>query len=221
MKNGRLRRRRLGIWQRDYLVNRYMWPNIERAIREVRESVAEHRPVVLDVGCGHKPYRECFGAAQYLGMDHAADDSAPDFLGDACRLPVRTGSVDIVFSSQVIEHVPRPEQMLLELRRVLKPNGRLVLTGPMYWPLHEEPFDFYRFTKHGFAFLLQNAGFSEWIIREDGGDWSQICLALNLKLTNPLTIPLRSALNLFGLILNRLSGAKTSPPNYTVLARCP
>jgi len=51
----------------------------------------------------------------------------------------------------------------------------------MYWPLHEEPFDFYRFTKYGFVHLLRESGFADWEIQEDGGDWTQIMLALNLK----------------------------------------
>ncbi len=183
------------------------------------EAAAAPCPVVLDVGCGHKPYRECFGNVHYLGMDRSNEDSSPDFLGDACKIPVQTAAVDIVLSTQVIEHVPEPGEMLQEFHRVLKPGGSLILTGPMYWPLHEEPFDYYRFTKHGFTHLLKKAGFRSWNIFEDGGDWAQILLALNSRLTNRLAAPLRCVVNATGMILDKLDGSKLSPANYTIWAK--
>jgi len=219
MEKHRLQQRRLRIWHPDYLVNRHLWVNIENAIQKARASLGTDFPLVLDIGCGHKPYRDHFGRSRYFGMDRTAEDSRPDFLGDACRIPIQTGAVDIVFSTQVIEHVPKPDQMLREFNRVLKPGGFLVLTGPMYWPLHEEPFDFYRFTKYGFVHLLRESGFADWEIREDGGDWAQIVLALNLKLTSRFAIPLRCALNVAGMALERINGAKQSPANYTIWAR--
>jgi len=218
MGKHRLQKRRLRIWSSDYLVNKYLWRNIERAIKEAKGLAATAFPLVLDVGCGHKPYRECFGHVRYVGMDRSSADSSPDFLGDACRIPVRAGVVDIVFATQVIEHVPEPHQMLKEFKRVLKPGGILILSGPMFWPLHEEPYDFYRFTKHGFARLLGDAGFSRWKICEDGGDWAQIGLAVSLKLDSFVAIPLRCLVNVTGEILDYINRSDKCPSNYTVLA---
>lgn len=220
MQNRRLRERRLRIWRSDYLVNKYLWPNLERAIQEAREKISSPEALVLDVGCGHKPYRECFGSVRYLGMDYSSADSSPDFLADACQIPVKAGTIDIVFAAQVIEHVPKPHEMLREFRRVLKRNGVLILSGPMFWPLHEEPQDFYRFTKYGFAKLLSDAGFSNWAIREDGGDWAQIALAISLKLEGIAYAPLRCMVNVAGGFLDSISRSKKSPSNYTVVAEC-
>jgi SAM-dependent methyltransferase len=218
MGKHRLIKRRLRIWRSDYLVNKYLWPNIERAIQEAKDLVATPSPLVLDVGCGYKPYRECFGPVRYLGMDRTSEDSSPDFLGDACCIPIHTGVVDIVFATQVIEHVPEPHRMLKEFKRVLKPEGALILSGPMFWPLHEEPYDFYRFTKYGFARLLGAAGFSRWTIWEDGGDWAQIALAISLKFEGFAAIPLRCLVNVTGEILDAIDRSNKSPSNYTVLA---
>src|SRR6476660_2071246 len=182
MKKLRLHKRKLKIWSQDYLVYRYLWPNIEQAVRSAIGSPLDGRRIVIDVGCGHKPYRDLFGDVHYFGMDYGAADSSPDFLGDARQIPLRSGSADIVFSTQVIEHIPHPHTMVKECSRVLKPGGFLILTGPFYWPLHEEPFDFYRFTKYGFTQMVKDAGFSSWEIREDGGDWAQLMLTLNLQL---------------------------------------
>ena len=219
MKKYRLHKRRLKIWSRDYLVYRYLWPNIEWAVGKAVSSTHPRVPLVIDVGCGHKPYRDLFGNACYIGMDYGTEDTSADFVGDARKIPIETGSVDIVFSTQVIEHVPHPDQMMRECSRVLKPGGHLILTGPFYWPLHEEPLDFYRFTKYGFAQLLSDAGFSEWEIREDGGDWAQLMLALNLRLSSRLMAPIRCIVNLAGAFFDAISTSKISPSNYTVLAK--
>lgn len=219
MKSHRLRDRRLRIWKADYLTCRYLWRNIEQAIESAKKTASSPRPVVLDVGCGHKPYRGCFGSAHYLGMDRTTEDSSPNLLGSACRIPIRTGAVDIILCTQVIEHVPEPDEMLGEFHRVLRSGGSLILTGPMYWPLHEEPLDFYRFTKYGFVHLLKKAGFSHWEIVEDGGDWAQILLAVNLQLKSWLTAPIRCAINILGVILNTITTSKLSPANYTILAK--
>lgn len=219
MKKGRLHKRVLRLWRQDYLTHRYLWPNIEWAVRTARGAIDKPSPVVLDLGCGHKPYRDLFPGANYFGMDRAMDDSSPDFLGDALSLPVRDRSIDIVFATQVIEHVTKPDHMVRECNRVLRPNGFLVLTGPFYWPLHEEPYDFFRFTRYGFEQLLADAGFSEWQVREDGGDWAQLMLSVSLRLNGKLLKPLVCAVNATGAVLDAVHQSRKSPANYTAIAR--
>lgn len=72
--------------------------------------------------------------------------------------------------------------MISESYRVLKPGAFFLLTGPFYWPLHEEPYDFFRFTKYGFESMLSEAGYNHVRSRPPGGDWAQIFLSINLKL---------------------------------------
>jgi SAM-dependent methyltransferase len=107
--------------------------------------------------------------------------------------------------------------MIRECKRILRPNGFLILSGPFFWPLHEEPHDFFRFTKYGFEQLLSDAGFSEWEIREDGGDWAQMMLSVCLRL-NKWLFPLRCVVNVTGAILDSVSDSRRLPANYTVLA---
>ena len=68
-------------------------------------------------------------------------------------------SFEAVVCTEVLEHVLRPGKVLEEFVRVLAPGGRLCLTVPFAWPLHEEPFDFYRYTKYSLSDLLESAGF--------------------------------------------------------------
>ena len=179
---GRLRQRRLRPWRQDYLHYRYLWADIERSVAAVRSEVAA-RPLVLDLGCGNRPYRDLFDGCRYVGVDRTAGDPHPDAIMDASRLALAGERFDIVFCTQVIEHVPDPAALVAETFRVLKPCGWLVLTGPFWWPLHEEPHDFHRFTRHAFAHLLRAAGYAQFEITPEGGDWAQAFLALSLRLT--------------------------------------
>lgn len=182
------------------------------------EHVGSDCPRVLDIGCGNKPYRDLFSKGQHWGMDHGTVDSSPDFVGDALHLPITDQSIDIVFATQVIEHVTNPHVMVRECKRILRPRGCLILSGPFFWPLHEEPYDFFRFTKYGFEQIIKDAGFIEWEIIEDGGDWAQLMLSVSLRL-NKWLFPLRCAVNLAGALLDSANKSTRLPANYTVLAK--
>src|SRR5581483_6584928 len=60
---------------------------------------------------------------------------------------------------QVLEHVAEPQKVITELHRVLRPGGSLFLTVPLVGELHEEPYDFYRYTPYGLRHLFERAGF--------------------------------------------------------------
>ena len=139
------------------------------------------RGSMLDYGCGAKPYEALFRASidQYTAADVAVAAGAHlDLLIEPGQaLPVDDGIFDTVLSTQTLEHVPDPTFYLSEAARVLKPGGRLILTAPMLWRHHEQPYDFQRFTRYGIKNLLLNAGFS--IVRIDacGGIVSSLAQA--------------------------------------------
>jgi SAM-dependent methyltransferase len=115
---------------------------------------------LLDVGCGKKPYQHSYfsGAETYLGVDYLTDRSEPDIVASALDLPLEDSSFDTVVSTEVIEHLPDPLRALREMRRVVKPTGYVIVTAPMYWPRHDLPYDFYRYTYDGVLYLLKESG---------------------------------------------------------------
>ena len=99
---------------------------------------------------------------------------AADIIGSLQDLPVADASFDAVLCTQVLEHVADPLAVLSELRRVTRPGGQLLLTVPLVWPLHEEPYDFFRYTPHGLRHLLTAAGFEIVSITPRNGSFTTL-----------------------------------------------
>jgi SAM-dependent methyltransferase len=133
-------------------------------LRELRELLLELKGEVLDVGCGRKPYRALVPAMRYVGVDVdtpvTRELAVADVFYDGRTLPFADASFDGALCSQVLEHVFTPEEFLREIRRVLRPGGRLVLTVPFAWDEHEQPHDFARYSSFGLCALLERNGFA-------------------------------------------------------------
>jgi len=127
---------------------------------------------VLDVGAGKLPYKPFLnggGRAEYVSLDIKDRGGTIDYVGDAQNLPFEKETFDVVFCSQVLEHLPEPQKALDEFARVLRPGGRLVLTVPHLGYLHNEPHDYYRYTKHGLTYMAGKTGLKVKEIRPIGG----------------------------------------------------
>jgi SAM-dependent methyltransferase len=216
----RLAVRRLRLRSRDYLVYRSLWPAIERAVAAALKNLDMGTPVVVDVGCGERPYASLFGTAQLIGVDRSIDGAAPDVIADASALPLADACADMVFCAQVIEHVPEPHRLVAECHRLLASGGWLVMSGPFWWPLHEEPHDYFRFTHHGFDSLLRRVGFEEISVQPDSGSLTQLALAL-IELLPRWALPLVPIVNLVTPALQRFSRDRRSGVNLVALARKP
>jgi len=217
----RLRARRLNLLSRDYLTHRALWPALEAAVAEARATLPQRAggaARVLDLGCGERPYADLFDGLEVLGVDLDREGASPDLIASALALPLPAACVQMVFSAQVIEHVADPAQMLAECARVLVPGGALVLSGPFWWPLHEEPHDYFRYTRHGLAALLAHKqAFDRVRIEPDCGALTQAVVAV-IELLPRWAAPVRWTLNLLTPALQRLSDDRRSTLNYIVTA---
>ncbi len=109
---------------------------------------------------------------EYVGVDRRGPLSYVDVEGDALSLPFADASFDSLMSTQVLEHVLDPRLALVNMARVLKPGGRIVLTAPGTWPAHEVPYDFTRFTRWGLETMFEAAGFVDVKVSPQGGTWA-------------------------------------------------
>lgn len=118
---------------------------------------------VLDIGCGTKPYKKIFRYTEYIGVEidsaENRDKQIADFFYDGKRLPFKDSEFDSIIINQVLEHVFNPDEFLQEVRRVLKPVGKLLITVPFVWDEHEQPNDYARYSSYGLKFILESHGF--------------------------------------------------------------
>ena len=120
--------------------------------------------VMLDFGCGNKPYKNLFKVDKYIGLDieksgHDHKNEKIDFYYDGKKIPFQDNYFDSIFSSEVFEHIPNINEILNELNRVLKKDGRILITVPFVWYEHECPYDYLRYTSFGIKHLLESKGF--------------------------------------------------------------
>ena len=120
---------------------------------------------VLDFGCGSKPYKSLFtNCKSYIGCDveisgHEHRNEIIDVFYDGKKIPFKDGQFDCILSSETFEHIFNLNEIVAELNRVLKLNGKMLLTVPFVWNEHEVPYDCARYTIFGLKNILEKNGF--------------------------------------------------------------
>ena len=167
----------------------------DRLHRYVSRYINEYaRGECLDAGCGRSPYRPLLAtrASRVVSIDVEDRGGDIDEIGDIQDLAqIEQSSFDTVLCSQVLEHVPRPWDAMAEFARVLRPDGRLILTVPHLSVIHEAPHDYYRYTRYGLSALCEQAGLEVEAVEPTGGlicflahscSWALMCTLGSLPL---------------------------------------
>lgn len=131
----------------------------------------------LDVGCGKMPYKKYIlknsKVEKYIGLDIETaldyEGEKPDYTWDGEKMPFEDNQFNVIFVTEVFEHVPVLKNMLSEIIRVMKADGILFFTVPYLWTLHEVPNDECRYTPFRLQREFERAGFSEIKIKALGG----------------------------------------------------
>lgn len=211
---------------------------------------------LLDIGCGIKPYYKIFEKRvnNYFGIDYpdsvnieqqktiSDNERRPDLWGDAIFLPLKSCSIDTVFSSMVLEHIAEPDLFLKEVYRVLRKDGVLIFSTAQSYPIHHEKYDFFRYTSHGLRYLLEKNALELQIIVQNGkffahtieminlyinrkmfrnvkGDTLKIIFGLLKVVFTPVLLVVTLLLNISALILDKIDIDETFTTGYCMLAR--
>src|SRR5882724_7574443 len=145
----------------------FIVPLLRRFIEGGIETYAKPVPAdacALDVGCGAQPFRSKLEGLgyKYTSMDvQQNDDKSVDVIAaiDA-PLPeiLRARSFHFVLCTEVLEHVVDWRQAFTNLTALTEPGGRLLITCPHFYQLHEEPYDFWRATPHALRYFAEAFG---------------------------------------------------------------
>lgn len=206
-------------------------------INKINQQIAYSLPYkgyVIDLGCGTTPYKSYIlkVADKYIGVDwenSLHNQEHVDVFADLCnQLPFEENCADTVVSFQVMEHLTEPDFFLSECYRILKSNGRIFITVPFMWHVHEEPNDYFRYTRYGLEYLLKKNGFVDIEIKENTGFWQMWVLKFNYHTLRFARGPLKYFwLPIWWLgqtispFLDKYDKHPQETASYTVLARRP
>ena len=168
------------------------WVDLEASslIKSLTALAPQTKGRLLDVGCGEKPYEHIFRpfVDTYLGIEYsetfgqtsaATKPGKADYVYDGKVLPFEDKSFDTLLSIQVLEHTPGPAELVMEMGRVLRDDGMLLLSAPFCFRLHEEPHDYFRYSPHALRLLCERAGLHVTHMEPRGGLFSVIGHKLN------------------------------------------
>jgi SAM-dependent methyltransferase len=146
---------------------------IEDAVGDFASSLPKGAQV-LDAGAGEGNYKHYFAAQRYFGLDLGIGDrhwnySNLDVIGDLSGMPFRDGSFDACLNVVTLEHVKNPALVIREIGRTLAPGARFLLIVPFEWEEHQQPHDYFRFTRFSLDYMLDQAGFEDLSIKPVGG----------------------------------------------------
>jgi SAM-dependent methyltransferase len=161
---------------------------IEHSVDEL--SVGTHPDTLraLSIGAGGEVNRliQQKNIVDLIQID--IDESrCPDFVMSATNLEkFEDQSFDVVFAFEVLEHIDEPQKAASEFHRVLKQGGRLYVSTPFTFGVHEAPIDFFRYTRFGLKKVFEN--FSEIKVSERNNYIETIIVLLMRKIMAPKMI---------------------------------
>jgi len=137
---------------------------MRESIKEFVGIVAETLPVsepIYEFGSlqvpgqeGFADLRPIFEGKRYIGCD-MREGPGVDLVLNLHAIDLPAESAGTVLILDTLEHVEFARKAVEEAHRILKPNGILVISSVMKFPIHDYPYDYWRFTPEGFRSLLK------------------------------------------------------------------
>jgi len=209
------------IFQYDYLALRSLSADVQRLISEIPQGMLR----ALDLGADKSPYRPALESRglRVETLDVTLDSGA-DHQGTVESTGLPDASFDVVLCTQVLEHCDDPFQGIREIRRILVPGGRAILSVPHVWFFHPHPKDHWRFTQQGLFRLCRMGGLEPRLMLSQGGSLLAAAQVMNFLAYGVLGragAPLYAAVNWVGGIADRAAPNVLFCHNFACLAEKP
>jgi len=144
--------------------------------------------VIADIGCGEQPLRDLIESkgCKYVGIDISQNAKMNiDVIASITNIPIPDNTFDCIICTEVLEHVVNTHLAFIEMKRLIKKGGCLIITTPFCYPLHEEPYDYVRLTRH---YLLAEADANKLSIvsNQESGNEIEVIATLLSSIFNPI-----------------------------------
>lgn len=121
----------------------------------IHEPIYEFGSLQVPGQEGFADLRPIFHNKKYVGAD-IQEGPGVDVILNLHSIDLPSESVGSVLVLDTLEHVAFPQQAIKEIYRILNKNGILIITSGMKMPIHNYPYDYWRFTPDGFKILLES-----------------------------------------------------------------
>ena len=191
--------------------------NIDNQVIEFSKKLNKN-DMIIDIGAGSQRFKYLFKNQIYKSQDYYSDTlitgrngiqkqsfvkakgydidkykyKNADYLCDISNIPVKDNTFDAAICTEVFEHLKHPNLALKEIFRILKPNGKVLITTPIACIRHMDPvFYNYGLTDNWFKEVGKECGFKEIIISQKGNYKSFMAyeIARSIKSFGVLSIP--------------------------------
>jgi len=156
-------------------------------------------PRVLDVGCGRQPFRKDLEALGYTYISVDVQQNPEESVDIICEIDkplpdsiFSLGTFDFIFCTEVMEHVADWNMAFSNFTQLLAPKGRLFITCPHFYILHEEPYDFWRPTPYALRYFGDRFGLKVLHEIKAGNAWDVIGTSIAISYTLPASPTLKN-----------------------------
>jgi len=153
-----------------------LYKNDKAFVKKLLDYLDENTSV-LDVGCGTAGYWNYRDDIKWEGLDIDPNSRAKYIVQPGDSFPISINSFDGVLLSYSLEHIENIQHTAIEIKKVLKSGGVLILRSPFIYPLHDTPEDFWRFSSEGIKRLFSD--YDLLYINENGNYFSAMATFTN------------------------------------------
>lgn len=150
--------------------NKNTWSNWRMANYDFFKKILDtsDKKYLLDLGAGPQQFKDITGRFEVCAVDTFPDTGIHVVCDLNKELPFIDNTFDIVFLSNVLEHIYNWQGLLSETHQVLKPGGFIVGTVPFLMLSHQRPHDYFRYTDICLNKALEDAKFVDVDVKPPG-----------------------------------------------------
>jgi SAM-dependent methyltransferase len=190
-------------------------------------AVYSEKHIILNIGSG--PNRQA-GRDDIINVD-VFPFKAVDVIADATGLPILDDTVDLIVCQAMLEHIPKPREVICESLRVLRSGGLMFSYLPFIQPEHASPDDYCRWAPAGISLMHEGFDIVQtgigagptsgllWVFEE----WLALMLSLGNRRVHDVALlvimVVLSPVKLLDLWMERLPNADKIASGFYVVAR--